>query len=162
VCWIDALSRPAYKDIVVKSLNYCIAEKGLQVHAWVIMSNHLHLIVSARPSYIISDIVRDFKKYTSRALINEITGNTQESRREWMLKMFAYAGQHNRSNEQYQFWQQDYHPVELNKEGVFKQKLNYIHENPFRAGLVWYGSRSIISTAVQGIIMNKSQACCRL
>jgi putative transposase len=82
VSWIDALSRPAYKDIVVKSLHYCIAEKGLQLHDWVVMNNHLHLIISARPGYVISDIVTDFKKYTSRALINEIADNVQESRGE--------------------------------------------------------------------------------
>ena len=48
VNWIDALSRPSYKDIVVESLKYCQLEKGLRLHAWIIMSNHVHLIASAR------------------------------------------------------------------------------------------------------------------
>jgi len=47
VYWIDVFTRILYKDIVVESLNYCIENKGLKVYAWVIMSNHLHLIIGS-------------------------------------------------------------------------------------------------------------------
>ncbi len=42
--WIDVFGRVEYRDIVVKSLIYCIKEKGLLVNAWVIMTNHIHLV----------------------------------------------------------------------------------------------------------------------
>ena len=48
VQWVDALSRPSYKDIIVESLRYCQNEKGLILYAWCVMSNHIHLIVAAQ------------------------------------------------------------------------------------------------------------------
>jgi len=73
--WIDIFSRKEYRDIVVESLNYGIKEKGLVVYAWVIMSNHIHLIISTRTeNENISSIIRDFKKHTSK----EITKSIQE------------------------------------------------------------------------------------
>ena len=59
--WIDIFSRKEYRDIIVDSLNYCIAEKGLVVYAWVIMSNHVHLIITTKnDDGNISEIIRDF------------------------------------------------------------------------------------------------------
>lgn len=68
VNWIDALSRPEYKDILVDSLNYCVSNKGMEIYVWVIMSNHVHLIASAKENYNLSDILRDLKKFTSKNL----------------------------------------------------------------------------------------------
>ena len=138
VGWVDALSRPLYKDIILESLVYCMDNKGLRLHAWVIMSNHLHQIISTGKDDIeLAGIVRDFKKFTSKKVVSAIQDNMQESRKEWMMNLFAYAGKHNSNNEKYQFWQQDYHPVELNTLDKMQQRLNYLHENPVRAGLVW-------------------------
>jgi REP element-mobilizing transposase RayT len=147
VNWIDALSRPEYKDIVLDSLQYCIEKKGLVLYAWVIMSNHLHLIVSATPGNKVGDIVRDFKKYTSKKLLEAIAGNSSESRKEWLMNAFSFAGQINSSNDNYQFWQQDYHPIELSKAGILSQRLNYLHENPVKAGLVWEAQHYKYSSA---------------
>lgn len=102
--WVDALSRPAYKEIVVESLQYCIKHKGLIVYAYVIMSNHIHLIAAACEEYNLSDIIRDLKKFTSKRLIEVIQNNPQESRKGWMLWLFKSAGQKNSNNQDYQFW----------------------------------------------------------
>jgi REP element-mobilizing transposase RayT len=59
VNWIDALSRPLYKNIIVESLKHCPNEKGLRLHAWVIMSNHVHLIARAEQDLMLADIIRD-------------------------------------------------------------------------------------------------------
>jgi putative transposase len=82
VNWIDALSRPLYKDIIVESLKFCQQEKGLRVHAWIIMSNHVHLIASADHGIMLADVIRDLKKYTSKQIEKAIRENTFESRRE--------------------------------------------------------------------------------
>ena len=63
--WIDVFSRQLYKDLVVNSLRHCQKEKGLELYAWCIMTNHLHLIVGREGKINIEDIVRDFKKFTS-------------------------------------------------------------------------------------------------
>jgi len=65
VGWMDVFTRKVYKDIIISSLEYCVKNKGLSVHSYVIMSNHLHLIVSAKEGYQLSDIIRDFKRHTS-------------------------------------------------------------------------------------------------
>ncbi|MDZ7898260.1 MAG: transposase [Arcicella sp.] len=91
-----------YADIVVESLNYCVENKGLQVHAWVIMSNHLHLIASSTNEDGLSANIRDFKKFTSQKICKAIENNKQESRRNWVLWLLKSAGADNKRNETYQ------------------------------------------------------------
>lgn len=147
VQWVDALSRPHYKDIIVESLKYCIAGKNLVVHAWVIMNNHVHLIISAKENTKLEDIIRDLKKFTSKRLVEAIN-DPHESRRSWMLWIFSAAGERNSNNTIYQFWQQDNHPIALENSEIAKQKLNYIHDNPIRAGIVSSPEYYIYSSAV--------------
>jgi len=148
VGWVDVLTREAYKKIICESLRYCIKEKGVILHAWVVMSNHLHLIISMKDGHTISDFVRDFKKFTAKEIISAIENNPQESRREWLLNMFRFAGSNNNSNTTNQFWQQDYHPVVLDTQEKFLQRLNYLHENPVRAGFVWDAIQYKYSSAI--------------
>ena len=102
VNWIDVFTRSQYKDIVVESINYCIEEKGLEVFAWVIMSNHVHFVARTQKEPL-EDILRDLKKYTSKAIIKAIEENPQESRKGWLLWMFERAGNKNSNNSRYQF-----------------------------------------------------------
>jgi putative transposase len=135
VNWIDVFTRRDYKDILLDSLKFCMANKGLELHAWVIMSNHVHLIIGTNDKPM-QDILRDLKRHTSKTIIKAIEDNPQESRKEWMLYQFEHAGKYNPNNERYQFWQQGNHPIELWSKHVIDQKLNYIHNNPVTAGWV--------------------------
>lgn len=158
VNWIDAISRPAYKDIIVESLKYCQQEKGLIINGWIIMNNHVHLISRCKTSFVLPDVIRDLKKFTSRKIEEAIRQNTSESRKEWMLWMFKRAGQRNSNNKDFQFWQQDNHPVELYGYETLKQKLNYLHDNPVRAGIVYetwhykYSSAMDYCTCMSGML----------
>lgn len=136
VNWIDVFSRECYKEIVVESLRFCVAEKGLNLHAWIIMSNHVHLIASAKEGFELAAIIRDLKKYTVKMIISRIENNQHESKKDWMLWMFKRAGARNSNNKVYQFWQQDNHPIELSTNKMIEQRLNYLHENPVTSGLV--------------------------
>ncbi|MCX2739479.1 REP-associated tyrosine transposase [Pontibacter anaerobius] len=147
VNWIDVFTRPAYKDIVVESLNYCVKNKGLKVYAWCIMSNHVHLIIGSETENQ-SGIIRDLKKHTSKTIIKAISDNLQESRKEWMLWMFERAGKLNSNNETCQFWQQHNQPIELNSNFLMDQKLNYIHNNPVEAGFVYEAQDYPYSSAI--------------
>jgi len=121
--WIDVFTRREYRNLVVESLKFCQKEKGLLLHGWCIMSNHVHLIVSAKNENL-SDILRDFKKFTSKQIISAIEKNEHESRREWMLRIFLEQGTKNSRNKTYQFWRQDNQPQELYSPKFFFQKLN--------------------------------------
>lgn len=136
VGWVDVFSREYYKEIIVNSLAYCQQNKGLILHAWVVMTNHVHLIISTKTNTI-SSLVRDIKKFNSKQILEAIGKSDEESRKEWMLNMFRYAGSGNANNKEYQFWKQDYHPVELSDSYRCEQRLNYLHENPVRSGMVW-------------------------
>ena len=104
VQWVDALSRPIYKDVIIESLRFCQVNKGLILHAFVIMNNHVHLIASAKEGYNLSDILRDLKKHTSKTLLEMIENDDYtESRRNWMLWLFESAGKKNSNNKKYQF-----------------------------------------------------------
>ncbi|MEM8894882.1 MAG: transposase [Bacteroidota bacterium] len=133
--WVDVFTRTAYADIVVQALKHCQKEKGLEIYAWCIMSNHVHLIIAAKNANL-SDILRDFKKFTSKAIVKALLENAGESRREWMLEIFGRAGAQNSRNQSYQFWQQDNHPIELDTNYMMVQKLDYLHNNPVKAGIV--------------------------
>ena len=62
VYWVDLFSRREYRDIIVDSLNYCVKSKGLELNAWVIMSNHVHLVGRIDTVLGMSGFLRDFKK----------------------------------------------------------------------------------------------------
>jgi len=136
VGWADVFTREIYKELFLDSLRYCIEHKGLIVHAWVIMTNHVHMIISSTDNKI-EFITRDIKKFTSKKIVEAIKNNNEESRKEWLLNLFNYAGKTNHNNKEIQFWRQYYHPIELDTDKKLSQRLAYLHMNPVRSGLVW-------------------------
>ncbi len=145
--WVDVFTRTIYRDIVIDSLKYCQKEKGLTLYAWSLMSNHLHWIASAEEGFNLSDIIRDFKKYTSKKIINEILTNPKESRKEWMLAIFKEALNDNPKNKYYKFWQDGNEAKELITNNFIDQKVNYIHNNPVKAEIVKHPEDYIYSSA---------------
>lgn len=145
--WVDALSRPYYKGILIDSLRYCQQHKGFIIYAYVIMNNHVHLIASAAEGHNLSDILRDLKKFTSKRIIATIEENAQESRKRWMLWLFRSNGQRNSNNEIYQFWQQDNHPICLDSALLIEQRLNYLHNNPVAEEIVEEAEHYVYSSA---------------
>ena len=147
VGWADVFTRKTYKDIIIESMAYCQKEKGLIIYAYVIMSNHLHLIAAAKAeSKGLSAILGDFKRHTAKQILKN-TKTQPESRREWLLNIFAYHAKYNSNNSNYQVWLQHNRPIELISPKWIKQKLNYIHQNPVRAGLVAESHHYLYSSA---------------
>ena len=136
VDWIDVFTRAVYRDILLESLSYCRKEKGLKLHAWVIMSNHIHLIISSKEGYLLPNIMRDLKKYSSFRILKEIKESITESRKEWMLWMFERAGSKSSNVKGKQFWQYNNKPIELWSAEVIEQKADYLHDNPIVSGYV--------------------------
>lgn len=146
VNWVDVFTRRIYKDILIDSINYCIENKGLVVYGWCIMTNHVHMIIATEDKDL-QDIMRDLKSYSAKQIIKTIEENHRESRKEWMLWMFKKAGTRNSNNKKYQFWQQHNHPLVLTNPVIFEQKLNYIHNNPVKAGFVGFPEEYLYSSA---------------
>lgn len=135
VYWIDVFTRQLYFNVLAESIDYCRRKKGMELFAYCFMPSHVHLIFRSsnlKPS----GLIRDFKKHTSKEVIRVIKENPQESRKEWMLKMFKKAGKEKGNISTHQFWQHHNKPIELWSNTVIKQKLNYIHKNPVESGFV--------------------------
>lgn len=153
VGWIDVFTRKLYRDIIIDSLQYCQREKGLVMHSWCIMSNHLHLIMSAS-DHNLSRVLADFKKFTSKEIITAIVSNPKESRKDWMLPVFHDAGQKDSRITNFQFWRKDNRPQELYSRAFTYQKVDYIHNNPVAAGIVDRPEDYLYSSAKDYFVRN--------
>lgn len=134
--WLDVFTREEYRNIFLNSIRYCQKEKGLLVGAYCIMTNHVHMIVGSEGQHRIENIIRDMKSFTSRHIRKYMENNPFESRKEWMLKLMMEAGNLKSNNNDFQFWQQHNHPIELSTSSILQQRLDYIHNNPVEAGFV--------------------------
>ncbi len=84
--WLDVFTRNLYKDILVESLAYCQQKKGMEIVAWCIMTNHVHLIFRSIKGQRPELLLGDFKRFTSKAIVMAIKENPQESRKEILLE----------------------------------------------------------------------------
>jgi len=157
VGWVDLFTRKECRDIVINSLKYCQDRKYLIINAYVIMSSHIHIICRAEEgSDGLSAIVRDFKKFTSKQILDFVLNDKKESRREWLKVVFQYHAKYNKNNTNYQVWQQNNQPKQLLNPKFISQKLNYIHNNPVAENIVEKPEDYLYSSAKQYIeIENK-------
>ncbi len=137
VGWADVFSRQTYRDILMDSFTYCRKNKGLELFAYVVMTNHVHAIMRSKDGDL-PGLVRDFKKHTSKLILTGIGNNDKESRRAWLEMVFSYHAKFNKRAGDKQLWTHDNHAVELGTIDMIDTRINYIHENPVRAG--WVGN----------------------
>ncbi|MBN1597061.1 MAG: transposase [Bacteroidales bacterium] len=145
VDWIDIFTRQIYRDIVIDSFKYSIKNKGLQLFAYVIMSNHVHLIANSESGNL-SKTVGDIKKYTSKRIINTIK-IIPESREKWIINRFSFKAKQHSRNKTYQVWTHENHAIYLYSPEFIAEKLEYIHQNPVKAGIVVNPEDYIYSSA---------------
>ncbi len=129
VGWADVFSRQIYREIITDSFTYCRMNKGLELFAYVIMTNHVHVIVRSKEGKL-SDTVRDFKKHTSGQILELISTNSKESRKEWLEMIFKYHAKFNKRTGARQLWTHEDHAVGLSTNEMPMSRLNYIHKNP--------------------------------
>ena len=145
--WVDLFNRQRYKDIIVENLNFCIKNKGLIVHAYVIMSNHVHLIVRTRNGENLSSLIRDFKRYSAKVIYETLKQDQRESRKNWLLWIIESQGEMSNSNTHSKIWIHENHPIPLDRNNMFEERLNYIHLNPVRAGICFTPEDYVYSSA---------------
>ncbi|MBI5049217.1 MAG: transposase [Deltaproteobacteria bacterium] len=127
--WIPVFTCNDHFEIIMRSLNFYRKEKRMKLYAYVIMENHLHLIVAAGQ---LSEVMKSFKSYTSRELIESM----KMQNRTWMLNQFAYFKKRYKTESSYQIWQEGFHPQMISDEKMLLPKIEYIHANPVRRGYV--------------------------
>ena len=145
VNWVDIFSRSIYRDIVLDSFRYAMEHKGFQLFAYVIMSNHVHLVANSSKGDL-SGTIRDIKKFTSKRIIATIN-SIPESRREWLLSVFRRAASQHTRNSSYQVWTHENHAVLLYSNDFIAEKIECIHNNPVRAQIVQHAEDYLYSSA---------------
>ena len=142
VGWQNVFISPDSFDVIIKSLDHCRREKGLRIHGYVIMPNHIHTVLSARDGNL-SDILRDFKRFTSTE-ISQLLRSTNNQR---LLKYFSTAAMRLGRGNSFKIWQSGSHPEPLSTREFLFQKLNYIHVNPVHKGYVARPEHWVYSSA---------------
>jgi putative transposase len=142
---IGLFTRKGLKHTIIDSLKHCQGHKGLIIHAWCLMPSHLHMIISSKGEPW-SNIMRDFKQFTTKQIIEEIT-LINESRSEWLLRAFEKAGKERKRISNNKVWQEGNQPKSIVTTAFPDQKLNYILSNPTEAEIVDEAAQDLYCSA---------------
>ena len=146
--WIDVFSRQVFRDVLIDSLRYCRKERGVGFYAWLVLTNHIHLIAACNRPYLMLDFLRDFKKFTSKEIFRLIQ-EVPASREEWLLNAFSFEARRNGRAKEYKLWKDDNYAIDLDGMNIgILEKSDYIHQNPVRAGFVREAEVYVYSSAV--------------
>ena len=129
VGWISIFNENCYSDILIEEIKYRRCKGQLKLYGYVIMPNHIHLIISSNK---ISNLMRNMKSYVARKIIDELILKKNED----VLNQFKTLKKKSKVNSEYQIWQEGFHPKLIISEKELRQKLDYIHNNPVSKGLV--------------------------
>jgi len=131
VDWLPVFVSEGACRILADSLNFCHERKGLRINAYVIMPSHFHGIVFLRQfdPEALKAVLTAFRKFTGRRLI-EYCANQMP--RCFDAVFVASSG----GDRERRFWQATLHPERIETEAFYLQKLDYLHDNPCRKGLV--------------------------
>jgi len=140
--WLPIFINTEPVGIKNESLRYCINNKNLCIHAYVIMPNHIHLNVfdSNFDNDRLGKTLTNFRKFTGNKLANTIDNTLAES----LSLVIRRKGLTDRIR---QVWQPGWHGEGLVSEAFLLQKMNYIHKNPVRKGFVKFPEHWIHSSA---------------
>ncbi|MEO9533063.1 MAG: transposase [Crocinitomicaceae bacterium] len=146
--WLDVFTRNEYKNSLLDSLSFCQKQKGMEIFAWCIMTNHVHLVFRSIGDQPPELLLGDFKRFTSNKIVKLIKENPRESRKEFLLERFSVAAEKSSNVKHYQFWRHDNKPIQLWSNKVISEKIRYIHNNPVEAGYVFRAEDYRYSSAV--------------
>ncbi len=120
---------PELQEIIISSIEFIQLEFRVTVYGYVLMPNHLHMIVEGEA---LSDKIRKFKSYTARRILDKL----EARKRTLILKRIRKARVTQKAESEYQLWQEGYHPKQIDSEKKMLSYLDYIHYNPVKAGFV--------------------------
>jgi len=129
VDWLPVFTRPEMVQIVLDSWKFLQDHGRLTLFGYVVLENHLHLIAAADD---LSKEIGDFKSFTARRIIDALLGSGEHS----LLEQLSCGKARFKPDREYQLWQEGSHPQQIQNADIMRQKLEYIHYNPFRRGYV--------------------------
>jgi len=126
---IPVFTNENYFDILINALRFCQKEKGLKIFYYVILDNHFHLITSGHK---LSNIMLSLKRFTAQEIIKQL----KTDKKEWLINQLHFYKKRYKKDSSYQVWQEGFHPQFMSSNEILNQKIEYIHYNPVKRGLV--------------------------
>ena len=125
---LPVFRKDAVKEVACKAIDEARNSGGFLLFAYVIMPDHLHVLTNEPDSS--ANVLRYLKGITAKRILDYLKENKYQSSLE-KLRHQSWKRKH-----EYSLWQQEKNVLSVFSEAVFMQKVNYIHLNPVRAGLV--------------------------
>jgi REP element-mobilizing transposase RayT len=129
VNWLPLFSNPEFAQTILDSLDFLNKAGRLILHAFVIMENHLHLIVSSPD---LQKELGDFKSFTARKILDSLKERKSNS----ILEQLRFSKKTHKRGQTFQLWQEGSHPQLIVGWEMLRQKMDYLHANPVRRGYV--------------------------
>jgi len=122
---VHLFRRDVIKRIIADSLNYMRVQRWINLYVFVIMPNHIHIIVRILEGHTLSNVIRDFKKHTARQIIRQYQAEGNQR----VLAFLEQAASHI-PNQRYKVWEDGYDARDVFSPGFLRQKMEYCHNNP--------------------------------
>jgi len=149
--WVSVFTKDNYYNVLVDAIKFYQSKKRLEIFAYVILPNHFHLIVKSNE---LMQSMKLIKMYSAKEIIKLLT----KEKKNYLLKIFQINKKSYKTKSNYQVWQEGYKPKEIFGYKMLKQKIEYIHLNPVKKGLVtepsdWgYSSAGFYEKGIEGVI----------
>lgn len=127
---VNILTQPEITQIMLNNIDFYMREYGFNLHGYVIMPNHFHLLLTVTGKKNVSAIVGKIKQFSARQIIEWCKNNRPE-----LLDVFKNSARKYQPKHICQVWQDRFDDLVITNQKTFKQKLEYIHYNPVKAGL---------------------------
>jgi len=150
VNWIPLFIDPNLIEILLASFRFMQKHNRLTIYAYVIMDSHLHFVAA---SANLSKEIANFKSFTAHKIIDTL----KEKKEIKLLEQLAQAKALHKKDRQFQVWQEGSHPQALQNDAMMRQKIEYIHHNPVKRGLVddpvqWVYSSAANYAGLRGLL----------
>ena len=137
--WYPLLENDVFKDIIIESLSFAVKSNRANIFAFIVMSNHFHVVWQILPPFELNKVRQNLLKFTAQQFKFLLINNTlnkediyiTETKTSDILDIFRV----DKTDRKHQFWKRNPLSVEILSEKVLRQKINYIHNNLSRKNL---------------------------
>jgi REP element-mobilizing transposase RayT len=123
--WLAIFTRQESVDIILNSLKFLQKQDNLRLHAYVILENHMHMVLRSDD---LRKSMESFKKFTAREILNLLRRENATT----ILDQLAFYKKAHRKEKSFQVWEEGYQPKLIQSEAILKMKIDYIHYNPVK------------------------------
>jgi putative transposase len=126
---------PRLRGVFMDTLRQLRQETGFLLIGWVLMPEHFHFLLKPEPADSTSAPLRELKKRSAQAIVCVLSANQQHA---WCRKILAGLRLPStvHCDSCFRVWQRRFYPYGVYSDKKRLEKLNYMHNNPVRRGLV--------------------------